>query len=105
MSRCISLFILLVPSSPGTAYHWLYVRPVPDRARVHYPFHAIPDVNSAPPFLTVNTISVLTVNSDMHGVITLSLEYTLWDEEEDNICWIMTVTSLFNGNKNSLKII
>ena len=42
---------------------------------------------------------------DMLGVITLSFEYTLWDEEEDNICWIMTVTSLFNGNKNSLKII
>ena len=39
----------LVPLSLGTAYHQKYVRPVTGRARVHYPSHALPDVNSAPP--------------------------------------------------------
>jgi len=39
----------LLPSSPGTAYHQMYIRPVPGRARVYYPSRAVPGVNSVPP--------------------------------------------------------
>ena len=61
-----------------------YNRPVTDRARVYYPFRAVPGVNSAHPIITVNTISILTVQyGHARSNYTQLCIHSLGEEEEE----------------------
>jgi hypothetical protein len=89
--ECISLFILSsyhhhleqhTTRSTSGQYH----QPVPGSAGVHYPSRAVPDVKCSTLFLTVNTISILTVQyGHARSNYIQSWGHSLREEEEEEM--------------------
>ena len=72
-----------------------YNRSVPCMDRTHYPSHPVPYVNSVS--TVFNCKHDVQYSTGVHGVVTLSLEYTKCEEEEQELT-NMIIPRRFNYN-------